>query len=146
MSYMDIGSRKFIAELSSMVNKKIIVRTTSNRSYTGTLLGYSTPSYSVVLSDVKDEEGHEYPRAVIYGHAITELFLAEEPLDMAELARRLEEIFPRMIKYYPEAKLITIMDRVKITESGIEGSGPIAERVRSIYERFLAEWKERKKE
>ncbi len=145
MSYIDVGSRKFTAELSSMVNKKIIVHTSSNKSYTGTLLGYSTSNYSVVLSDAEDNEGHRYPRVVIYGHAITELFLVEEPLDMAELARRLEELFPRMIRYYPEAKLITIMDRVKVTENGVEGTGPIAERVKSIYEKFVTEWKERKK-
>ncbi len=144
MGFVDVGARRFSAELSTFLDKRVVVRT-AKRTYTGTLLGYSTSNYSVVLSDAEDDQGNYYPRVVIYGHAISEILLTEEPLDMEELAKRLEQVFPRMVKYYPEAKLITVMERVRVTEKGVEGTGPIAERVRTIYQKFVEEWRERRK-
>ena len=50
-----------------------------------------------------------------------------------------------MVRYIPEARVITVMERIRVTEKGVEGAGPIAERVRTIYERFVEEWKEKHK-
>ena len=45
-----------------------------------------------------------------------------------------------MVKYYEEARVIVVANRVKVTEEGVvEGTGPIAERVRKIYEEYVAE-------
>lgn len=143
MSVVDRGTRRFSVEFSSLIDKRITVRTTTNRVYTGNLVGYSMSNYSLILSDAEDGDGNKYPRVVVYGHIISEILLMEQPLNMEELAKRLEEMFPKMIKYYPEAKLITVMDRVRVTDKGVEGSGPVAERVKALYERFIQEWKER---
>ncbi|OYT31178.1 MAG: small nuclear ribonucleoprotein (Sm) [Thermoprotei archaeon] len=145
MSYLDLGSRRFGTEFSSLINKRIIVNTLTQKTFTGILLGYSTSDHSLVLSDVDDQEGNRYSRVILYGHAISEIFLVEEPLDLEELARRLEEVFPKMIKYYPEAKLITVMDRVRVTDKGVEGTGPIAERVKNVYKKFVEEWSRKEK-
>ena len=141
MSYDDSAARRFNAEMSSLLDKHVIVKTVAGEKYEGVLLGYETSRYSVVLGDVRDPSGEVYPRVVLYGHVISEIRLTEAPLDMGELARRLEEVFPKMVKYMPEARLILVMDRIRVTERGVEGSGPIAERVRTIYERFVEEWR-----
>ena len=143
MSYLDLGSRRFGTEFSSLINKRVIVNTISKKTFTGILLGYSTADHSLVLSDVNDGEGNKYSRVILYGHAVSEIFLVEEPLNLEELAKRLEEVFPKMIKYYPEAKLITVMDRVRVTDKGVEGAGPIAERVKNVYNKFVEEWSRR---
>ena len=145
MSYYDSAARRFSAEMSSLLDKHVIVKTVSGDRFEGVLLGYETSRYSVVLGDVRDSSGEVYPRIVVYGHAISEIRLTEAPMDMGELARRLEEVFPKMVRYMPEARLILVMDRIRVTERGVEGSGPIAERVRSIYERFVEEWRSRQK-
>lgn len=119
----------------------MVVRTVSGQSFEGTLLGYETSRYNVVLKDARAPSGEVYPRLIIYGHAIAEIRLTEPPLDMEELARRLEEVFPKMIRYVSEARVITVMDRIRVTEKGVEGSGPLAERVKSIYEKFVEEWR-----
>ncbi len=141
MAFVDSATRRFTAEFSSLVDKHVVVRTTNGQSFEGVLLGYETSSYSVVLKDARTPSGEVFPRLIIYGHAIAEIRLTEPPLDMEELAKRLEELFPKMVKYAPEARVITIMDRIRVTERGVEGSGPLAERVRSIYEKFVEEWR-----
>ncbi len=143
MSYVDLATRKFSSEFSSFLDKWVIVRTTTGKEYQGKLLGYASPEHSVVLGDARDSEGKMYPRIVIYGHSVSEVILTEEPLDLGALAKRLESYFPHMVKYYPEAKLIMV-DRVKVTEKGVEGGGLLAERVREVYEAFVKEWEEKK--
>ena len=49
-------------------------------------------------------------------------------------------VFPRMVKLYEEAGVITVTDRIRVTASGVvEGTGPMAERVQKIYEEFVRE-------
>jgi small nuclear ribonucleoprotein (snRNP)-like protein len=145
VSFVDTAARRFNAELSSMLDKHVVVRTSDGQSFEGVLLGYETSRYSVVLKDARTPGGEVYPRLIIYGQVIAEIRLTEPPLDMEELARRLEEVFPKMVRYVPEARVITIMDRIRVTERGVEGTGPLADRVRSIFERFVEEWKAKHK-
>lgn len=143
--YVDTASRRFNSEFSALLDKHVAIRMTNGQSVEGTLLGYESSRYSIILGNAKVPSGEAYPRLVIYGHVIAEIRLTEPPLDVEELAKRLEEAFPKMVKYYPEARLITVMDRVRVTERGVEGTGPIAERVKAFFERFLEEWKARHK-
>jgi len=138
LSFIDVPSRRFAAEFSAMIDKTVGVRTRDGREYTGKLVGYDSSTLSLVLSDAKDSEGREYPRLILYGRVVSEVFLVEAPLDLEELARRLEERFPKMVKYYPEARVIVVMDKIRVTERGVEGAGPIAQRVKDIFDEFVA--------
>jgi len=144
LSIIDIPSRRFTAEFSAMVDKLVAVRTKSGKEYSGRLVGYESSNYSIVLADAKDMAGNEYHRIIIYGSTISEIFLIEEPLDLGELARRLEERFPRMVKYYPDSRVILVMDKIRVTEKGVEGSGPMAERVKDIFNDFIEKAKAKK--
>jgi len=137
----DTATRRFASELSSLLDKHVVVRTSDGQSFEGTLIGYESSRYHIVLKDARTPGGEVYPRLIIYGHAIAEIMLTEPPLDMEELARRLEEAFPKMVRYIPEARVITVMERIRVTEKGVEGTGPLADRVRSIYEKFVEEWR-----
>ncbi|MEM1508534.1 MAG: Lsm family RNA-binding protein [Thermofilaceae archaeon] len=145
MAVVDTALRRFNAEFSSLVDKHVVVRTVNGDSYEGILLGYETSRYNIILRDARTSKGETYPRLIVYGHVIVDVRLTEAPLDMEELARRLEEVFPKMIKYIPEARVITVLERIRVTERGVEGTGPIAERVRSIFDKFVEEWKEKQK-
>jgi len=138
LSFVDVPSRRFAAEFSAMIDKMVGVRTVEGREYVGKLVGYDSSTLSLVLPDAKDSEGKEYPRLILYGRVVSEVFLVEAPLDLEELARKLEERFPKMVKYYPEARVIVVMDKIRVTERGVEGAGPIAQRVKDIFEEFVA--------
>ncbi len=60
--------------------------------------------------------------------------------DLQGLADRLERVFPRMVKPNETAGVIVVMDRIKVSSSGvIEGTGPAADRVQKVYDEFMQE-------
>ncbi|RLE53881.1 MAG: hypothetical protein DRJ26_02705 [Candidatus Methanomethylicota archaeon] len=136
------GSSRFLRELTSLLDKMISVRTTLGRTYSGRLIGYDPNTLSLCLSNAKDESGATYARVFIRGDVVSEIIREEEPFDLRGLAERLEKVFPNMVKLYEDAGVIVVMDRIRVTEEGVvEGTGPVAERVKRIYEQFVSEKK-----
>ncbi len=131
------ASRKFAIELSNMLNRRVRVISVSGVIYEGLLVGFDN-ELNVVLADVKTSRNDKFPRVVLLKHAVAEVDLLEERLDLRELAKILEKYFPGMVKYVEEANVILVGDRIKVTESGVEGSGPLARRVKEIYDQFAA--------
>lgn len=134
-----VPTRRYNAELMNLLDKTVTVVTTSGKSFTGTLVGFESTNRDLCLSNVKDERGESYTRVFVYGHSISVIYTKERLLNLKELAERLEKYFPRMVKYLEESRAILVMDRIRVTEEGVEGSGPMAEKVRRIYYDFLKE-------
>jgi len=61
----------------------------------------------------------------------------EREIDLRGFAKYAEKFFPGMVKYIEESNIVLISDKVRVSEIGIEGSGPLAERVKQIYEEFV---------
>lgn len=137
---MSVAERRYVNEVASLIDRNIMVITTDNKMYTGTLLGVNTGDLSLVLGNVKDPEGKMIPKLVINGSTVAQILSVEKAFDLAGLAERLERVFPRMVKLYEKEGFIWVMDRVKVTEQGVtEGSGPAAERVQKVYSQFVSE-------
>ncbi len=130
------ASRRFTLELMNMVNRRVKVVTTTGTVYEGILLGVDN-DLNIVLADVSTSRQEKYPRVVLLRHAICEIALLEERLDLRELAKLLEKYFPGMVKYVEEANVILVGDRIRVTEAGVEGSGPLAKRVKEIFDQFM---------
>ena len=139
---MSQAQRKYLLEVSSLVNNNVTVITVENKKYSGTLSGINPDQLSLCLSNAKDSDGKAIPKLVISGRVVAKVFLDEKPFDLNGLAERLERVFPRMVRLYENEGFIWVMDKVKVTEEGIkEGSGPIAERVQRVHSQFLKETK-----
>ena len=137
---MSAAERRFITEVTSLVDKLVSVVTIDGKTYIGTLVGIDPSSLSLCLSDAKDDKGRIIPKIVISGGRVAEISSAEKPFDLKGLAERLERVFPRMVRLYEKEGVIWVMDRIKVTKDGVvEGSGPAAERVQKIYEQFIQE-------
>ncbi len=135
-----VASRKFFEELGLLVDKAVRVESNDDNAYDGTLLGYDGSSLSVVLGDVAGDQGTKIHRIFIYGSTITKISASERPFNLQGLADRLERVFPNMARIFYDAGVIVVMDMIRVNESGvIEGSGPAADRVRDIYQRFVSE-------
>lgn len=135
-----VAGRRFFEELVGLVQKNVRVVDTKGNIYEGVLLGYDSNTLSLCLGDAKGEKGSRVHRVFLLGHAVAKISLVEVPFDLEGLAQRLERVFPKMVRLYPEAGVIVVMDKIRVNESGvIEGTGPAAERVQSIYERFMRE-------
>ncbi|MCD6464865.1 Lsm family RNA-binding protein [Candidatus Bathyarchaeota archaeon] len=139
---MSTAERRFVIEVSSLVDKTVSVVTVDGKTYTGTLVGINPESLSLCLSEAKNQEGQTIPKIVLSGSRVAEILSTEKPFDLRGLAERLERVFPRMVKLYEKEGFIWVMDRIKVTQDGVvEGSGPAAERVQRVYRQFLQETK-----
>ena len=139
---MSAAQRRFFNEVATLLDKKITVATINGKSYNGTLIGINPDNMNLCLSEAKDEKGQTLHRVVINGNVVAKIFAVEKPFDLKALAKRLEKVFPTMVRLYEDKGFIWVMEKIKITEKGIaEGTGPAAERVQKVYEQFLSEMK-----
>jgi len=133
-----LPDRRFMEEITGLLQKVVTISLSNGKSYTGILAGVDSRSLNVCLTDVKDESGRIVHKLFINGSNVVQLFSSEKPFDLQALADRLERVFPRMVKVSEGAGIITVMDRIRVSEKGVlEGSGPTAERVQKVYDEFV---------
>ena len=133
-------SRRFFKELANLIEHQVKITVVSGKTYSGILRGYDPNTLSVCLVDGQMDDGTSFSKLFLYGHQIASILQTEKPFDLAKLAERLEKLFPPgEVKYIEDARAIIILNKVKVTEHGVEGSGIIADRVRQVYEQFLEE-------
>ncbi|MFX0068967.1 MAG: Lsm family RNA-binding protein [Promethearchaeota archaeon] len=134
------SSRRFFRELVSLLESPVNVIMTSGKTYGGILKGFDANTLSLVLANAKDNEGNLAHRVFINGNNIVELVKTEEPFDLKGLSEELQKIFPPgEVKYLEDARIISILNKIRVTEKGVEGTGPIAERVRKVYDHYFEE-------
>jgi small nuclear ribonucleoprotein (snRNP)-like protein len=130
--------RKFYEEILQFVGKKVSIETSYDKNYSGTLSAIDE-KLDIVLENV---EGQGILRIIINGSFVKEIKLLEKPFDLKGLADRISRVFPGLVKIRDDVKAIIVMDKIKVTEYGIEeGSGLAADRVKSVYEEFMREFK-----
>ncbi len=133
------AGRKFMEELSNLLQKHVSILTSQGKTFVGTLTGVDTENLSVCLTNAKTDQG-EIHKLFIHGNTILQISSSEKPFDLQSLGERLERVFPRMVRVMEDAGVIVVMDRIRINEKGIiEGSGPAAERVQRVFEEFVRE-------
>ena len=139
---MSVAQRKFFTEVTALVDRNVVVSTTTEKTFSGTLVGIDPDTLSLCLADAKDQEGKALHRVFLNGSIVAQILSVEKPFNVKALADRLEKVFPTMVKLYEDKGFIWVMDKVKVTEKGVvEGSGPAAERVQKVYEQFVSEIK-----
>jgi small nuclear ribonucleoprotein (snRNP)-like protein len=139
---LSVAQRKLFTEIAALVDKTVIVATTTGKTFTGTLLGINQDNLSLCIAEAKDETGKIAHRVFLNGNVVAQITSTEKAFDLKALANRLEKVFPTMVKLYEDKGFIWVMDKVKLTEKGVvEGSGPAAERVQKVYEQFMSEVK-----
>jgi hypothetical protein len=101
--------------------------------------GYDSNTLSICLGNVNTERGKAH-RVFIAGASVARILASERPFNLEGLKERLEKVFPNMVQLIPEARVIIVMGKIRLNETGvIEGTGPAADRVRDIFTRFKTE-------
>jgi len=139
---LSVAQRKFFTEVTALLDKSVIVSTTTEKTFSGTLIGINPDTLSLCLGEAKDQEGKILHRVFLNGNIVAQILSVEKPFNIKALADRLEKVFPTMVRLYEDKGFIWVMDKVKATEKGVvEGTGPAAERVQKVYEQFISEIK-----
>jgi small nuclear ribonucleoprotein (snRNP)-like protein len=137
---MSAARRKFSGEIVALLDRTVMVVTMDGKAYNGTLVGLNPENLSLCLADAKDEKGTVVHRVFLNGSAVASISAIEKPFDLRALAERLEKVFPTLVRLYEDKGFIWVMDKIKVTEKGVvEGTGPAAERVQTVYEHFISE-------
>lgn len=135
-------SRKLVSEITSWQGKRIKVRLIDGRMYEGVVEAIDHPSFNILLSDVVNEKGEKLYKVLIRGQQISEVIIPQQDIFNAEeFARLLQEelkLAPGAIKVYPEIETVMVFNSIKVTRNGVEGSGPLAQKVYSIFEKYMA--------
>ena len=133
--------RAFNRELAAVVGATIEVTTNDGKTYSGTLKGIDQNSLSIVLSEVVDMKNNSsIPKIFIYGSSIVSFSVAEKEVSLEGLAKELEKTFPPGgVRFFPETGVIVVMNKIRITPEGVDGSGPLYERVAAIADDWLKE-------
>ncbi|HJT47212.1 MAG TPA: Lsm family RNA-binding protein [Nitrososphaeraceae archaeon] len=131
-----VVSRKFGEETLQFLGKKVSVETSDQKIYNGTLTGIDE-KLNVVLDNV-DVQG--ILKLILNGSFVKEIKLMEKPFDFKALSDRLARVFPGLVKIREDVGAIIVMDKIKVTQGGVEeGVGLAADRVRAIYDEFMRE-------
>ena len=133
-----VVARKFGEEMVQFLGKKVAVETADQKVYNGILTGIDE-KLDVVLDTI---EGQGILKVILNGSFVKEIKLLEKPFDFKALSDRLSRVFPGLVKIREDVGAIIVMDKIKVTQGGIqEGTGLAAERVKSIFDEFIRETK-----
>ncbi len=128
---------RFFGEFTKMLNSRVKILTDTS-IFEGALLGYDRETMAVCLKDATDNQGTNYSKIIIYGRNIREVIETKKAFDLKRLAEDLQTIFPRgEVKLDTEADTIVVLNKIRVTEKGVQGTGPLAERVKMVYDKFL---------
>jgi small nuclear ribonucleoprotein (snRNP)-like protein len=131
-------SRKFGEETLQFLGKKVSIETSDQKVYNGTLTGIDD-KLDVVLDNVNVQG---ILKLILNGSFVKEIKLMEKPFDLKALSDRVARVFPGLVKIREDVGAIIVMDKIKVTQAGVEeGVGLAADRVRAIYEEFMRETK-----
>src|ERR687887_764816 len=130
--------RKFGEETVQFLGKKVSIETSDHKTYNGTLAGIDE-KLDVVLDNI---EGQGILKLILNGSFVKEIKLMEKPFDFKALSDRLARVFPGLVKIRDDVGAIIVMDKIKVTQAGVEeGVGLAADRVKAVYEEFMRDSK-----
>ena len=141
MSMMNLKiNAAFNKEVNSLLNKHVKVELNDPEVYyIGELTGYDANSGSLSLKDVTDANKMKFTKIILRGPSWSAIFQQEPPFPMEELSEQIAKIFPAgQVRFQADSNTISILNgKIIVSENGIQGSGPTAERVHRVFEEFL---------
>ncbi len=131
--------RKFGEELNAFVGKPVMVITAEGKEYAGVILGIDE-GLNLVLDKVSGA-GENVFKLVLSGSNVREIRLTAKPFDYKALGERLNKVFPGLVQVREEIGTIIVMDKIKVTEKGVEGTGLAVDKAKAIYDEYIRDTK-----
>ncbi|MDG6926180.1 MAG: Lsm family RNA-binding protein [Nitrososphaerota archaeon] len=131
--------RRFTEELNSFVGKTVAATTGDGKEYSGTLVGVDE-NMSIILDRVSGA-GENVFKVAINGSNVREIKLTTKPYDLKALGERLNRYFPGLVQVREDIGVIIVMDKIKVTEKGVEGTGLAADKAKTIFDEYVRDTK-----
>ncbi len=129
--------RQYNTELGLLLEKIVKVYLDKDKFFVGQLKGVSEDS-NLILVNAKNEKNKLFPKLFIRNNYYNFISLEDEPFPMKALADRIARIFSKgHVNYIEDQNIISILNgKIIVDEVEVRGSGPSAERVKTIFEQF----------
>ncbi|MHA1467203.1 MAG: Lsm family RNA-binding protein [Promethearchaeota archaeon] len=129
--------RLFNTEIQGLIDKVVKVYLEEDKYFVGQLKGVAE-DLSLILNNAKNEKNKTFPKILIRNSFYNFVSVEEEPFPMQALADRIAKIFSKgHVDYKEDQNVISILNgKIIVDEEGVRGSGPSAERVKTIFEQF----------
>ncbi|MHA1527003.1 MAG: Lsm family RNA-binding protein [Promethearchaeota archaeon] len=129
--------RLFNTEMQGLIDKVVKVYLEEDKFFVGQLKGVSEDG-NLILNNAKNEKNKTFPKILIRNSFYNFVSVEEEPFPMQALADRIAKIFSKgHVDYKEDQNVISILNgKIIVDEEGVRGSGPSAERVKTIFEQF----------
>lgn len=129
--------RLFNTEIQGLLDKVVKVYLEEDKFFVGQLKGVSEDG-NLILNNAKNEKNKTFPKILIRNSFYNFVSVEEEPFPMQALADRIAKIFSKgHVDYKEDQNVISILNgKIIVDEEGVRGSGPSAERVKTIFEQF----------
>ncbi len=141
MALVGEASRRFVARLNALLGKSVIVYTMKGNTYKGTLYGFDQSSLSIVLTNAEDTKGNKHPIILIAGHNLAEIRVEETAVfdarEFADFLVRYGGIALHQVRVYEDLNIVEVSRSVKVSKDGVEGSGPLAQKIYTLYREYL---------
>ncbi len=134
-------ARRFTARLNALMDRVVTVVTREGKQYTGKLVGFDPTTLSVALEEARDQQGSSWPLVVVTGASLAEIRVAESEVfnakEFAEFLYRFGNIDRSQIKVFEDANVVEVSRSVRVSKNGVEGAGPLAQKVNTLYREYL---------
>ena len=148
------ASRRLTLKINSMLGKDVTVILKNGVRYRGRVAGIDPATLTIALEGAQ-REGAEGQRqgqkgasdaksaalVIISGSSISEIILAElevfDAREFAEFLARYGGIARHNITVYPETNVVEVSRSVRVTKTGVEGSGPLAQRIYTLFKEYM---------
>lgn len=129
--------RQYNTELGLLLEKIVKVYLDKDKFFVGQLKGVSEDS-NLIIVNAKNEKNKLFPKLFIRNNYYNFISLEDEPFPMKALADRIARIFSKgHVNYIEDQNIISILNgKIIVDEVEVRGSGPSAERVKTIFEQF----------
>ncbi len=140
---MSEATRRLRQELSSLLDRQVMIKLSDGSRYEGRLKGIDADGLTLhlVLEDARDSSGNEIPKVFISGSHVSEIVLKERAAfnakEFASYAIERLKVRPDNVKVDEVLNVVRFLDRYVASEKGIEGSGPFAEKLYSVWQEYM---------
>jgi len=134
------ASRRVISELNSLLERQVIIRLKNGKVLKGTLYGFDE-RMNVLLKGATEEGGSSYPVMLIMAESIESIASIESPMfnpeEFARVVVNRLNIRDADVKAYPEAGVLVVLNSIRVSEKGVEGSGPLAHKIYGLFTEYM---------
>jgi small nuclear ribonucleoprotein (snRNP)-like protein len=141
MAFVSEATRRFMAKLNNLLDKNVIIRLKTGRSYKGSLAGFDPNTLSVVLESAVDDDNNSWPIVIVRGDSLSEILVEQGAIfdakEFAEFIVKYGNIPAYQVRVYDDINVVEISRTVRVSKDGVEGAGPLAHRLNSLFREYL---------